>query len=211
MLVLAGGTLLGAIALFWASLRSIVDDDGETREVAEVDPLDARHTMLLRQLKDLDAEHALGRTEDADYKDMVARVRAELKAVLRQQDARIAPFETDAEALLARARASKKPRRAVAAASDAAAATEPTESSATDDATSDEGEGEDVATSGAGPASERESASDAASDAKAERACPSCKTPNDTDAVFCKKCGTRLGEPEALARAEAGDAREEDA
>lgn len=193
MLVLAGGTLLGAIALFWASLRAIVDDDGETREVHEMDPLDARHTMLLRQLKDLDAEHALGRTEDADYNDMVARVRVELKAVLREQDARVAPFEVDAEALLSKARATKKARPKPAAAAGAP--------SSPDAAKEREGEAEAAPASAEASTRDHDDEDDDSGSA-AERACPSCTTPNDGDAVFCKKCGTRLGEPDALAAPE---------
>jgi hypothetical protein len=33
--------------------------------------------------------------------------------------------------------------------------------------------------------------------AASSRACPSCSVVNDTDAVFCKKCGTRLSEASA--------------
>src|SRR5258708_39092671 len=40
--------------------------------------------------------------------------------------------------------------------------------------------------------SKRAEAPVASSATKAKRACPSCKSDNDVDAVFCKKCGGKL-------------------
>lgn len=44
----------------------------------------------------------------------------------------------------------------------------------------------------------------AAAQCKGKRVCPACGTPNDDDAVFCKKCGTKC-EDEDMDKAEEGE------
>jgi hypothetical protein len=52
---------------------------------------------VLRALKDLETEHALGKIDDADYASIVTRYRDEAKAVMRQMDLEIAPLREAAE------------------------------------------------------------------------------------------------------------------
>src|SRR5689334_22844782 len=68
ILVLAAGLLLGVIGLFWASLRVLTGDaplspELEALDMAAqgVDALSGRKKMLLRVLKDLDNERAIGK------------------------------------------------------------------------------------------------------------------------------------------------------
>ncbi|MCB9612882.1 MAG: zinc ribbon domain-containing protein [Sandaracinus sp.] len=56
----------------------------------------------------------------------------------------------------------------------------------------------------AADAADAEAANDATAEATSgSKACPSCETDNDTDAVFCKKCGHRFEEAEAASAEEA--------
>lgn len=106
ILVLAAGTLLGVIALFWGSIRVLSGDSPLDPELealennAGEDPLGARRTMLLRALKDLETERGLGKIATEDYEQVTATYRAELKAVLRKIDDALAPHREKAEALV---------------------------------------------------------------------------------------------------------------
>jgi hypothetical protein len=104
LLVLASGTLLGAIALLWASIRTLSGDaplsaglaaaaarDDATEGLAE------EKRRILRALKDLESEHALGRIDDADYDLFVARYRDEAKSVMREMDQQMTPMREEAE------------------------------------------------------------------------------------------------------------------
>jgi hypothetical protein len=104
LLVLASGALVGAIGLIWASVRTLsgdaalpVDLEALALRGHEVDPLAEEKRRVLRALKDVENEHALGKIDDADYEIFVQRYREEAKAVLRQMDERVAPLRGEAE------------------------------------------------------------------------------------------------------------------
>lgn len=106
LLVLASGALLGTIALLWASVRTLSGDaplqTGFQTFAARrhgVDALGEEKRRVLRQLKDLEAEHALGKIDDADYEALVARYRAEAKNVMREMDREVGPLRAEAERL----------------------------------------------------------------------------------------------------------------
>ena len=106
ILVLAAGLLLGVIALFWASLRVLSGDAAlppelEALDLAAhgVDALASRKKMLLRALKDLDNERALGKLADEDYEQVSSTYRSELKDVLKRIDASLEPYRGKAEEL----------------------------------------------------------------------------------------------------------------
>ena len=104
LLVLASGALLGTIALLWASVRTL-SGDAPLQEGFEtvgsrhhgVDALAEEKRRVLRQLKDLETEHALGKIDDADYETLVARYRADAKTVMREMDREIGPLRAEAE------------------------------------------------------------------------------------------------------------------
>jgi hypothetical protein len=106
ILVLAAGVMLGVIALLWNSLRVLSGDaalppeleaiDGAARGI---DALSSRRKMLLRALKDLDNEHALGKLDQEDQEDVARTYRAELKEIMRRIDESLAPHREKAEAL----------------------------------------------------------------------------------------------------------------
>jgi hypothetical protein len=104
LLVLASGALLGTIALLWASLRTLsgdaplpVDLEAVAGRPHEVDPLGERKRRVLRALKDLETERALGKIDDADYATIAARYREDAKALMRDMDQQAAPARVEAE------------------------------------------------------------------------------------------------------------------
>jgi hypothetical protein len=103
ILVLAGGALIGTIAFFWASVRTLSGDAPLAEYLAEVPA--HRHTSdaaerkrrILRALKDLEHEHAVGKIEDADYEQIAAEYRAQAKEVMRELEEDVAPLREQAE------------------------------------------------------------------------------------------------------------------
>ena len=104
MLVLASGVLLGAIALLWASVRTLSGDAPlpEDLEILaaqnhDVDGLAEQKRRILRALKDLENERAIGRLDEADYDAMARKYRDDAKAVMKRMDERVAPALAEAE------------------------------------------------------------------------------------------------------------------
>jgi hypothetical protein len=104
LLVVAAGGLIGAVGLFWASLRTLSGDaplasgfEALERPEGDVDMLEEEKRRLLRALKDLESEHEIGKIDDTDYEEFVARYRAETKVVMRKMDGEVAPFRDEAE------------------------------------------------------------------------------------------------------------------
>lgn len=104
LLVVAAGALLGTIALLWASVRTLSGDaplpaDFEALVVQRhgVDELAEEKRRILRALKDLESEHALGKIDDADYEAVQAHYREQAKSIMRQMDLQVAPLREDAE------------------------------------------------------------------------------------------------------------------
>ena len=96
---MAAGALLGTIALLWASVRTLSGDaplglDLEAVGAARlgVDASSEQKRRVLRALKDLEAEHAIGKIDEADYDTLVARYRDEAKTVMREMDLQVAPL-----------------------------------------------------------------------------------------------------------------------
>ena len=52
---------------------------------------------MLRALKDIESEHAIGKIDDADYEAFVARYREEAMAVMRKMDLQVSPARAEAE------------------------------------------------------------------------------------------------------------------
>jgi len=104
ILVLAGTMLLGTIGSLWASVRTLSGDaplperleilEGEKNEA---NPLLERKAGLLRALKDLEQERAIGKIDQADFDDLCARYREQVKEVLRQIDQQMDPLVKKAE------------------------------------------------------------------------------------------------------------------
>ena len=170
LLVMVGGVLLSTIALFWASLRTLSGDAPLPRDLEAMaaragtsGPAAEEKRRVLRALKDLEHEHAIGKIDDADYAEVAERYRNDAKVLMREMDGQLDPLRERAEEI---ARAHLKKRRIGVAAEPVLAAA--------DTANDSDASGPEVATVGG------------------RVACPGCETSNEPDAAFCKKCGTSL-------------------
>jgi hypothetical protein len=197
LLVLAAGGLLGAIALFWASMRTLTGDAPLPAQLAAaastqrvgVNALPDRKRAALRALKDLEAEHAIGKIDDADYAELVAQYREKAKAVLRLMDERVAPAREEAERMAHAYLAKKGLDGEGDGAADDVDAEAPPERE---------------------PEAETETATATETAEKPENEssrvkCTACDASNEPDAAFCKQCGKRV-KPETKGEAEASDA-----
>jgi len=106
ILVLAGGALLGVIAVLWASVRTLSGEAPITLEEAALlgapSAAEEQKRAVLQALKDLEYERSVGKVSDADYEELLRRYRAEAKRLLRAVDEDLAPRRARAEAYLAK-------------------------------------------------------------------------------------------------------------
>ena len=203
VLVLAGGTLIGVIALLWASVRTLV---GETPlSGADAYALGApraeeeQKRAVLRALKDLEFEHGVGKISDDDYRELVAKYRAEAKRLLREIDAEAEPRRAQIEAMVNRRL--RQEGLLAGGEEEAAAPSEDAEASPADkgeSAAAPKGKKRKKAKGRAEPRRVEASEDEAADET---RVCAACATVNDADAVFCKKCGARQDKGEAKSAA----------
>lgn len=202
LLVLAAGLLLGVIALLWGSLRVLTGDaplppELEELEVASrgVDGLSLRKQMLLRALKDLDHERAIGKLEPEDFAQISASYRTELKTVMKKMDASLAPYRERAEAL-ARSHLARRAAEAPADAATADAAEPPT---AAEPATAAEPPTADPASAAEPPDAAEPPAAERELPRATRKSCSGCGAANEADAKFCKECAAPFAEGAPLA------------
>jgi ribosomal protein L40E len=167
VLWLAFAALAAAVMLFWETLRLVLDpqapgDPTDDDEAAATEALSARKRSALRALKELEFERSLGRISEEDFQGLSTRYRAEARDAMAALDAGLGRWRDDAATLLERA--------AQEALTPAEKSTDKPTARPTDKSTETTVEAPKPAT----------------------RACPQCTTHNDLDAVFCKKCGTRM-------------------
>jgi hypothetical protein len=175
MFLMFGGFAMVACGYFLVRAVSSYDPAREElalgEEIAdgEIHDLEQEKKLLLKAIKEIEFDQALGKVDDAEAASAIARYRARALAILQQLD-KLVPVDYRAriEAELA------KRVGGTASASDAAA------------------------TKVAEAAAEAVTEAPAASAADPAGLC-ACGTSNDVDAVFCKKCGARLGATEANA------------
>jgi hypothetical protein len=195
ILVLAAGMLLGVISLFWASLRVLSGDAALSPELEAldatahaVDALASRKTMLVRALKDLDNERALGKLEADDHEQLSTTYRAELKDIMKRIDASLEPHRPKAESAV------QAYLLQAGLVNGGSRSTPPQPKESDDDEDSDDDDDDieesDAATTTSEPA---------------RVTCPSCAVSNEPDATFCKKCGTSLAAKAATTAKESAD------
>lgn len=190
MLVLTGGALLLVIALFWASVRTLVGETplsgADAYALGAPKQEEERKQAMLRALKDLEFERSVGKISEEDFQVLNRRYREEAKRLLRILDDEAQPRRQRAEELLAqRLEAEARgeapvPARARRAAARAEKKPTPAEKA--------------PAATEAAPADPEKSG---------RTSCSACGTKNETDAAFCKKCGERLGSSSENAQAAA--------
>lgn len=126
-LVLAGAAMSAALAALWNSLRVLLGGGPRVaiesvHELPEHAQLLEEKNALLRAIKDLEYERAVGKIGEDDFRRLDAAYRARAKCVLAELEADLAPFRAQAETLVAgeiarRARRARRPEQT----SDAAA------------------------------------------------------------------------------------------
>jgi hypothetical protein len=104
ILVLAGGLLLGVIAILWSSVRTLSGDAPITLEEAVMlgapSATEEQKRAVLQALKDLEYERSVGKIAEADYQELLHRYRTEAKRLLRAVDEDLAPLRAKAQAYL---------------------------------------------------------------------------------------------------------------
>jgi hypothetical protein len=195
--VLASGALVGVIAVFWASLRTLLGETplsgADAYAIGAPSTEEEQKQAVLRALKDLEFERSVGKISEEDYHELVAKYRAEAKQLLRILDADAGPRRAHVESLVAKRlrRAGVQGAEAEGDREDAEAVKAP-EEGALADGDGDGGGGGDGDGDTAGCA------------------CASCGTRTDEDAVFCKKCGVRQPRAAESSEDEGDDASDQD-
>jgi len=104
VLGLAGATLIACIAAFWTSVRTMIGETklsgAEAFAIGTTGGAMEQKRAVLRALKDLEFERAVGKISDDDYKVLVARYRADAKRLLKQIDEASAERRSRAEDLV---------------------------------------------------------------------------------------------------------------
>jgi hypothetical protein len=105
LLVFAGGTLGASIWLIWSSLQGLGGDAPITLEEAislgAPSAEEEQKRAVLRALKDLEYERAVGKISDEDYATLAVHYRTEAKRLLRVVDKDLGPERERAERILA--------------------------------------------------------------------------------------------------------------
>jgi hypothetical protein len=131
--------------------------------------LEREKALVLRSIKELEFDRAMGKLSPRDFEEMVARLRARAMSLIKELDEGESGYRALIERELAARLAHGKgmAREGVAPAPVAVA-----------------GQRE--------PAPASPGAEGIESEAARPAACAGCGTQNDHDAAFCKRCGTRL-------------------
>lgn len=177
---LSGLFLLTALLALWQSLRAAfgVTSLAQARAVVEseerVTLLDEK-ASLLHSLRDLELDRDSDKISDPDYRRLQRQLRNRARGVLKMLDEDVKAYRPEAEQLVAGRLSDQglSPYRS----SSAPTSEEPEEETAREE-----------------PDAEGASAGESLDAAPGKLACPECEIENDEDAVFCKKCGTRLSE-----------------
>lgn len=175
---LGGSVLVGAILLFWSSVRLLlgeklpgVDLSDEVAGHRLEDPLLERKRAALAALQDMERERELGKISPTDYDEVVLPLRERAKAVLKELDAQAAPYRAEAERLAAahlkKVGVSQSPKK-TAVETEAKAETE------------------------APATTEAETETETEAPAPTRVTCAACDADNEADAKFCKSCGKPL-------------------
>jgi len=105
LLVVAGGALVGVIALLWASVQSLTGESpltlDEALSLGAPSAEEEQKRAVLRALKDLEFERGVGKISEEDYAELSARYRAEARRLIAALDAGGAVERAEVERQLA--------------------------------------------------------------------------------------------------------------
>jgi hypothetical protein len=135
LLVIAGGALVGVIALLWSSVQSLTGESPLTLEEAlslgAPSAEEEQKRAVLRALKDLEFERSVGKITEEDYAELSNRYRAEARRLMHLLDAGGEKERAAIEQILAERLAAKgsMPEKKKSADDGAASAAPPAETS----------------------------------------------------------------------------------
>lgn len=197
VLAAVGVVMLLAIFALWNSIRMLTGEMPVPEELAAAElrgtvPRAEKKRSILRALKDLENEHALGKIDDEDFKVVAGRYREEAKNLLRELDTEVAVYLPKAEALI------QKHLKQKGLTQDPSPYREASRASTEESESASHGVAQDRPMT----ADEVNMVEDGLSQLKAVAAgekavCDNCQTINDTDAKFCKSCGQTMKKEEA--------------
>src|SRR3954466_11040947 len=105
LLTVAGGVLGGSIWLIWSSLQGLSGEApltlDEALSLGAPSAEEEQKRAVLRALKDLEYERAVGKISDEDYASLAEHYRTEAKRLLRAVDRDLSPERERAERILA--------------------------------------------------------------------------------------------------------------
>lgn len=105
LLIVAGGVMCGSIWLIWSSLQGLSAEApltlDEALSLGAPSAEEEQKRAVLRALKDLEYERAVGKINEADYANLAEHYRNEAKRLLRAVDADLGPERERAEQILA--------------------------------------------------------------------------------------------------------------
>ncbi|MDB4928191.1 MAG: hypothetical protein JWM10_675 [Myxococcaceae bacterium] len=184
---LAFALLSTAVLFFWETLRLVLDptqpgdDDEGDDDGAALAALDARKRAALQALRDLEFERSIGRIGEDDHRALEAQYREEARAAMQAIDEGVGPWRARAEAMLAAA-AEPSPPNPLSPTGLRGGGEEPEPEAVGPTPTSEAPLAPTLPVGERGQGGEGPATLD----------CPKCATPNDDDAVFCKRCGQRM-------------------
>jgi hypothetical protein len=194
--VVAGITAAAVYRTLWPLASDLGSSQPEMLGGRTRAALEREKATVLRAIKELEFDRAMGKVSQADCDEMIGRLRSRAVRLIRQLDAGSAGYreliERELSARLgARSESAGNGRVPARIGGAAATATSgPPAASPFDDARGplaarDQFEG----------AASFDQAQDLARLATGPMACAACGVENDPDAKFCKACGTKLGVP----------------
>ena len=208
--VLAAVAVVMLLAIFalWNSIRMLTGEMPVPEELAAAElrgtvPRAEKKRSILRALKDLENEHALGKIDDEDFKVVAGRYREEAKNLLRELDTEVAVYLPKAEALIQKHLKQKGLTQDPSPYREASRAASTETPAATESGTDVEktAEAEDVTSPApietVGDAVKAIFGDDFGTEKHGRVVCEKCQTRNDTDAKFCKSCGQTMKKEEA--------------
>jgi len=132
--------------------------------------LEREKTLVLRSIKELEFDNAMGKLSPKDFEEMGSRLRARAMMLMKQLDEGSSGYRPLIERELAARLATRSVVRL-------------------------KPDGTETATETAETVRQKPDTTEAteSTETRTANTCAACGTANDTDAAFCKRCGTRLG------------------
>jgi len=184
LVVAAAGAAAGG---FYRMLTPLAEPEGPRAESALSERtravLEREKMLVLRSIKELEFDRAMGKVSNKDFDDMAGRLRARAIVLMKQIDEGATAYRDLIERELSARLASKGVAPAVEPEAARVAAPVPAAEPAAPEPA--------AAVVAATPAAPRPRVTEGAVTAGV---CGSCGTGNDPDAAFCKRCGTRLAD-----------------